>query len=188
MAEQDNSGDLTGFRRVRRGGAAARFGATEAQLLRSLVGQVAELLDEDTPGAAGADPLADLGLSENSEPSDDPVLARLLPNAYRDDQDASAEFRRYTEHGLRAGKVTAAQTVLDTLPDDGGEVRLTADQAQAWLRSINDVRLALGVRLDVSEDPAEMDRRAGQGGPQAAALWIYDWLSFLLGTLVDALS
>jgi hypothetical protein len=189
MTEQDGSGDVAGFRRVRRGGAAARFGTTEAQLLRGLVGQVAELLGEDPPGAAGADPAVQmLGLSENSELPDDPVLARLLPDAYRDDQDSSAEFRRYTEHSLRSGKMAAAQTVLDTLPDEGGEVRLTADQAQAWLRSINDVRLALGVRLDISEDPGELERRAGEGGPQAAALWIYDWLSFLLGTLVDALS
>jgi hypothetical protein len=189
MAEQDGSGDLAGFRRVRRGGAAAaRFGSTEARLLRSLVGQVAELLAEDAPGPAGADPLAELGLSENSELPDDPVLARLLPDAYRGDQDASAEFRRYTEGSLRSGKVAAARTVLDTLPEAGGEVRLTEDQAQAWLRAVNDVRLALGVRLGVTEDPEEMYQRAERGGPQAAALWIYDWLSFLLDTLVDALS
>ncbi|HLX51120.1 MAG TPA: DUF2017 domain-containing protein [Streptosporangiaceae bacterium] len=192
MTEQGGSGDMAGFRRVRRGGATARFATTEAQLLRGLVGQVADLLGEDSVGNSGprgADSLAEmLGLSENSELPDDPALARLLPDAYTGDQDASAEFRRYTERGLRSGKVAAARTVLDTLPEEGGEVRLTADQAQAWLRSINDVRLALGVRLDVSEDPEEMDRRAEQGGPQAAALWIYDWLSFLLGTLVDALS
>jgi [CysO sulfur-carrier protein]-S-L-cysteine hydrolase len=189
MAEQDISGELAGFRRTGRGGAAARFGSTEAQLLRLMVGQVADLLGDDPPGAAGVDPFAQmLGLSENSELPDDPVLARLLPDAYRDDQDASAEFRRYTEHDLRSGKVTAAQTVLDTLPGEGGEVRLTADQAQAWLRSVNDVRLALGVRMGVTEDPEEMERLAGQGGPRAAALWIYDWLSYLLGTLVDVLS
>lgn len=188
MTEQDGSGDLAGFRRVRRGGAAARFGSTEARVLRSLVGQIADLLGDDPQGPAEADPLAELGVSENSELPDDPVLARLLPDAYSGDQDASAEFRRYTERGLRSGKVAAAQTVLDTLPSGGGEVRLTTDQAQAWLCAVNDVRLALGVRLDISEDPEEMYRRAEQGGPQAGALWIYDWLSFLLDTLVTALS
>ncbi|HEY2579115.1 MAG TPA: DUF2017 domain-containing protein [Streptosporangiaceae bacterium] len=198
MAAQDGSGDLAGFRRVRRGGAAVRFATTEAQLLRALVGQVADLLGDDQAGSTGSvgsgsvsgDPLAELlGLSSNSELPDDPVLARLLPDAYRDDQDASAEFRRYTERGLRSGKAAAAQTVLDTLPEEGGEIRLSADQAQAWLRSINDVRLALGVWLDVSEDPDEMyQQRAEQGGPQAVGLWIYDWLSFLLDTLVEALS
>jgi thioredoxin-like negative regulator of GroEL len=192
MADQDGSGGVAGFRRVRRGGAVAQFGGAEARLLRGLVGQVADLLGEEPAGGtnpAGDDPLAELlGLSENSELPDDPVLARLLPDAYRDDQDASAEFRRYTERGLRSGKVTAAQTVLDTLPEEGGEIRLSADQAQAWLRAVNDVRLALGVRLDVTEDPEEMYRRVEAGGAQAAGLWIYDWLSYLLDTLVQALS
>jgi hypothetical protein len=193
MTEQEASGGPAGFRRIRRGGGAvARFPTAEAMLLRSLVGQVAELLGDEQAGeagAAGGDPLADLlALSENSELPDDPVLARLLPDAYQDDQDASAEFRRYTERGLRSGKVAAAQTVLDTLPAEGGEIRLSADQGQAWLRSINDVRLALGVRLDVSEDPEEMYKRAEQGGPVAAGLMIYDWLSFLLDSLVQALS
>ena len=45
-----------------------------------------------------------------------PVLARLLPDAYRDDTEAAGEFRRFTEQDLRSGKVAAARTVLDTLP------------------------------------------------------------------------
>jgi uncharacterized protein DUF2017 len=193
MSEQEGSGDLVGFRMAGDGGAVVRFAAAEALLLRGLVGQVADLLGEEAAGRSSPVGVAAefaelLGLSENSELPDDPVLARLLPDAYRDDQDASAEFRRYTERGLRSGKVAAAQTVLDTLPEEGGEIRLSADEAQAWLRSINDVRLALGVRLNVTEDPDDMYRRAEQGGPQAAGLWIYDWLSYLLDTLVDALA
>ena len=57
-------------------------------------------------------------------PPEDPVLARLLPDAYRDDPEAAGEFRRYTEQDLRSGKVAAAQTVLATLPAKGGQVRL----------------------------------------------------------------
>jgi hypothetical protein len=207
----------SGFRAVRGGGATARFAAAEAILLRNLVGQVAELVggDEslagepppeaqpgagepagagDRPPAGGGDVVPDSGqleamfaLSDSATPPDDPVLARLLPDAYPDDPAAAGEFRRYTESGLRSGKVAAARTVLDTLPEDGGRVRLSADEAQAWLRSLNDIRLALGVRLEVTEDRDDMLKRAGQGGPQAAGLWIYDWLTLLQETLVEAL-
>jgi hypothetical protein len=126
-------------------------------------------------------------LSDSATPPDDPVLARLLPDAYPDDPAAAGEFRRYTESGLRSGKVAAARTVLATLPEDGGRVRLSADEAQAWLRSLNDIRLALGVRLEVTEDRDVMLKRASQGGPQAAGLWIYDWLTLLQESLVEAL-
>ena len=210
----------TGFRAIRGGGAAARFAAAEAVLLRGLVGQVAEIIGSDQDpadqgpadqGPAGQDPgerhsggqdpggrdpggqqpadqLEELfALSDSAVLPDDPVLARLLPDAYSDDPEAAGEFRRYTEHGLRSGKLASARTVLDTLPEDGGRVRLSADEAQAWLRSLNDVRLALGVRLEVSEDREAMLEQASQGGPQAAGLWIYDWLTLLQETLVEAL-
>jgi Domain of unknown function (DUF2017) len=207
----------SGFRAVRGGGATARFAPAEAILLRNLVGQVAELVSGDQPlagepppgpqpgagespgagdrpSAGGEDFVPDSGqleamfaLSDSATPPDDPVLARLLPDAYPDDPAAAGEFRRYTESGLRSGKVAAARTVLDTLPEDGGRVRLSADEAQAWLRSLNDIRLALGVRLEVTEDRQVMLDRASQGGPQAAGLWIYDWLTLLQETLVEAL-
>lgn len=190
---------VTSFRAVRGGGATARFAAAEAELLRSLVVQVAGLLADDLPAGqdGGQEPAGPqdteaaiedlLGLSASSRLPDDPALARLLPDAYPGDEAAAGEFRRYTERGLRSGKVAAARTVLGTLPEDGGQVRLTQQDAQAWLRSLNDVRLVLGVRLKVTEDRDEMLERAGLGGPGAAALWVYDWLSFLQESLVRAL-
>jgi hypothetical protein len=154
---------------------------------------VAELVGDGLPEApahSGSTAMLEqlVGLSDNDSLPDDPVLARLLPDAYPDDEDAAGEFRRYTEHGLRSGKVATAQTVLDTLPEAGGRVLLTQEQAQSWLRALNDVRIALGVRLEVTEDRDEMLDRAEQGGPQAAGLWVYDWLSLLQSTLVAALS
>jgi Domain of unknown function (DUF2017) len=157
--------------------------------------EAAQTAGTGTPGA-GAPEIPDategaieemLGLSSSSRKPDDPILARLFPDGYSDDEQASGEFRRYTERGLRSGKMAAAQTVLDTLPEAGGRVELTAEQAQAWLRALNDIRLALGVQLDVSEDMQAMQERAAQGGPQAAGFWIYDWLSALQETLVHAL-
>ena len=143
----------------------AWLAAPEASLLRSLVGQVLTLIapDGDGPAYASWNNVADLEAQLDAPPGkqgaeeqpilpDDPVLARLLPDGYRDDPDAAGEFRKYTEPGLRSTKQQAALQMLDTLPDAGGRIQLTSEQAQAWLKALNDVRLALGVRLDVTED------------------------------------
>ena len=120
-------------------------------------------------------------------PPEDPVLARLLPDAYGDDPDAAGEFRRYTEPGLRSGKVAAARTVLATLPATGGRVRLSAGDAEAWLRSLNDVRLALGVVLGITEDYEREFASLDSEDPRGAYIHIYDFLTFLQETLVRAL-
>jgi len=115
------------------------------------------------------------------------VLARLLPDAYGDDAEAAGEFRRYTEQGLRSGKVAAARTVLGTLPSSGGRVRLSAGDAEAWLRSLNDVRLALGVLLGITEDYESELGDVDRADPRSAYLQVYDWLTYLQETLVRAL-
>ncbi|HEV2243379.1 MAG TPA: DUF2017 domain-containing protein [Streptosporangiaceae bacterium] len=194
---------MAGFRATS-GGATARFGAAQATILRELVGQIAELISEDWPGAAGPgagepgwpdsgpagpdDLAAMIGLTDNAKLPDDPVLARLLPDAYRDDPEASGEFRRYTEQGLRSAKVAAARTVLATLPAGGGRVRLSEPEAQAWLRALNDVRLALGVRLEVTDDFDDRVEEIAPDDPRAAYIDVYHWLAFLQETLVRALS
>jgi Domain of unknown function (DUF2017) len=198
------AGDLMGgFRARRRGGVTARFAASQANIIRALVSQVEELIagpageDGAVPGAAGRGgavpgPLEDLeallgNTGEAAAPPDDPVLARLLPDAYRDDSEAAGEFRRFTEQELRSGKLAAAQTVLDTLPEDGGRVELTEEDAQVWLRALNDVRLALGVRLEITEDTAQRTHDLDPADPRSAYLWVYDWLTYLQETLVRAL-
>jgi len=140
-------------------------------------------------GPINADDLAAMiGFSDNTELPDDPVLARLLPDAYRDDPEASGEFRRYTESGLRSGKAAAARTVLATLPPTGGRIRLSEPEAQAWLRALNDVRLALGVRLEVSDDFDDQVTSMEPDDPRAPYIGVYQWLAFLQETLVRALS
>lgn len=129
-----------------------------------------------------------LGLSDSTALPEDPVLARLLPDAYPDDAAAAGDFRRYTENDLRSGKVAAAHTVLATLPEAGGQIRLSTDDAQAWLRALNDVRLALGVRLSITEDFQERMARLDPDDPRSAYFWVYDWLTYLQETLVRALS
>jgi hypothetical protein len=148
------------------------------------------------PGPEGAgvpDPFgpgelaAILGAGGPARPPEDPVLARLFPDAYREDPDAAGEFRRYTEPGLRSGKVAAARTVLATLPGKGGKVRLTPADGQVWLRALNDVRLALGVRLGITEDYEHELGGLSSDDPRAAYLAVYDWLTYLQETLVRAL-
>jgi uncharacterized protein DUF2017 len=178
---------MAGFRATS-GGVTARFAKPEAVVIRDLVGQVVELVAADKP-AQDADELAVLvDMSDSAELPDDPVLARLLPDGYRDDPDAAQEFRRFTESALRSAKVESAQTLLRTLPAAGGRVKLNAEQAEAWLRSLNDVRLALGVRLGVTDEFDGLNEDVEAEDPRHAYIQIYQWLAFLQESLVAALS
>jgi uncharacterized protein DUF2017 len=203
-AEEGTEDMIAGFRRTS-GGVSARFTPAQASIVRSLVGQIAELIGgedaADGPdiqaGAAavgeaqdpfGPDEMAAiLGQDSPAELPDDPVLARLFPDAYREDPGAAGDFRRYTEPGLRDGKVAAARTVLATLPGKGGRVRLSQVDGEVWLRALNDVRLALGIRLGITEDYEHEMRSVSADDPRAAYLQVYDWLTFLQETLVRAL-
>lgn len=187
----DPEDSMAGFRRTS-DGVAARFARPEAAIIRDLVEQVVELV-EPGPPAAETDELAALvGMTDGSlddlDLPDDPVLARLLPDAYRDDPDAAHEFRRFTELSLRSAKVESAQTLLETLPAGGGKIRLSAPQAEAWLRSLNDVRLALGVRLGVTDDYDGLNEDVAPDDPRYAYVQVYQWLAYIQGSLVAALS
>jgi hypothetical protein len=194
-AADDENADVEGAFHSIPGGAACYFEPAQAGVIRGLVGQVAELVQTDraVPAKAG-DPAAPdeletlLGLSGNDELPDDPVLARLLPDAYRDDAQASAEFRRYTEESLRSAKINSARAVLASLPAEGGEVVLTAQECEQWLRALNDVRLALGTRLGISDEEAEMTADFTADESRAAYLWVYQWLAYLQDSLLEALT
>jgi hypothetical protein len=192
-----------GFGKLRGGGAVARFTGFEADLLRSLAGQLVELLrNERAIVDKEADPLeAMLNFTGPSDPPEDPVLARLLPTAYRDDADMAAEFRRYTEGDLRDGKAATAGTMIDSLvdaglPDDVEDVEdLVVDleldhlQAMAWMKGFTDLRLALAVRLGIEDEADQVALEdLPDTDPRAHLMAIYDWLGFLQETLVRALS
>jgi hypothetical protein len=192
------------FRRTRDGGVSVWLPPGEATLLRTLVVPVLDLLGESGgPGETGYPPAQggtaddlDRLLAEAVEaaeaaeaPSipDDPVLARLLPDAYQDDPEAAGEFRKYTESSLREAKKYFAQTLLDTLPPSGGRVKLTGDQARDWMRALNDVRLMFGVRLEVTEDFEEQLAALAPDDPKVAAFEVYGWLGAVQESLVRAL-
>ncbi len=194
------------FKKRRRGGIAATFEAGEAHLLANLAGQVVELLrDRNGAEESDADPLAaQLGMGGPSLPPEDPVLQRLLPDAYRDDPDDAGEFRRFTERSLTSAKVLNAETLIGSLVDGGltfgdlpddldgdegdrVEVELDADEVQAWLRALTDVRLSLAVRLGIETDD-DAFRVAQSDDPAIAAMSdIFDWLGYVQETLVSAL-
>jgi Domain of unknown function (DUF2017) len=191
----DDEGEAVAGFRATPGGATVRFAAAQATIIRDLVGQIAELVADDMPddgGTAGTGSAAELasqlGVSDATELPEDPVLARLLPDAYSDDPEASGEFRRYTEQGLRSAKVAAARTVLATLPASGGRIRLSGPEAQAWLRALNDVRLALSVRLGITDELGEQEEDFAADDPRSAYMWVYQWLAILQESLVEALS
>jgi hypothetical protein len=190
------------FRPTKGGGVSVWLSGDEATLLRTLVLAIADLLGSTARQARPADPagkpsdadiLDDLEklLAESDEPPpqlpDDPVLARLLPDAYRDDPDKAGEFRRFTESSLREAKKYFAQTLLETLPPEGGRIKLTGDQARDWMRALNDIRLMFGVRLEVEEDFEEQLAALAPDDPKVAAFEVYGWLGAVQESLVRAL-
>lgn len=177
---------------ARDGGVRAWLSAGETELLRLLAHQVIELMGDDRKDQPQRSVLDELeALFEQGpapQPPTDPVLARLLPDAYREDPEAAGEFRKYTEQSLREAKKYFAQTLLDTLPDNGGRVKLTPDQARDWMRAINDVRLAWGVRLEVTEDFEEQLAALDPEDPKVATFEVYGWLGAVQESLVQALA
>jgi len=193
---------VSGFQRHRRTGLVfANFTGFEADLLRSLAAQLVELLrNEAAVPRDDVDPFeAMMDFTGPTAEPDDPVLQRLFPTAYPDDEEAASEFRRYTEGGLRDGKAAAAVTVIEGLEDAGLPPELTEDglmidveldepTAETWMRSFTDVRLALATRLDVEDGDEEYWESLPADDPRAQAHEIYDWVGYLQETLVMALS
>jgi hypothetical protein len=193
---------MSGFSRHRRSQHLfATFSGFEADLLRSLAAQLVELLrNEAAVPRDDADPLeALMDFSGPTTEPEDPVLARLFPTAYQHDEDAAAEFRRFTEGTLRDGKANAAITIIDGLEDAGLPPELTEEglvidveldkpTAEVWMRSFTDLRLALATRLEVEEGDEDYWHSLPDDDPRAQAHDIYEWVGYLQETLVRALS
>ena len=190
-----------GFQARRGGGAIATFTGFEADLLRSLESQLVELLRNEVAAPNESDdPLEQLmDFTGPTTAPDDPVLARLFPTAYPDDEEAAGEFRRFTEGGLRDSKARAAALVIDTLEEaglpselgeDGLQVEVELDQAQAvaWMRSFTDVRLALATRLGIEEGDEDYWMSLPDDDPRSHVHDIYEWVGYLQETLVQSLS
>lgn len=178
---------VRGFTRTLTGRIVLRADMVERGLLTTLLEQVIEFVSPEEPGD-DADPLAVIvGIDASAHRPEDPALARLFPDAYPEDPEASADFRRYTERELREAKATAARTALATLQASGEKITLTTDQAQAWLSALTDIRLALGTRLEITEDSLDELGQLPDDDPRAGTYHLYDWLTYLAETLVHCL-
>ena len=165
----------------------------EVALLRNMATSVQEMLD-DRQSAAPSDPLEQItGIrTGNPKPPDDATMRRLLPDFVKEaakDGDVGSEGREDSNGALRSlhepqiidAKIAAAQRLLDTLPDGGGRLELTEDDAHAWIGAVNDIRLALGTILGIGPDGPE---RLPTGHPMATHLEVYGWLTVLQEYLV----
>jgi Domain of unknown function (DUF2017) len=158
----------------------------EVALLQSLARQLEDLvgprIDPD------ADPLVALvGIDPVAQTPDDPALRRLLPDAYIDDEAAAGEFRRYTERDLRESKAGNARRVDAQLEEQGREVTISGDAIPAWLGFLNDTRLTIGTRLEISEENHDVLADLPDSDPRAGLFQVYDWLTFLQESIVQRL-
>jgi hypothetical protein len=140
------------------GGVRLNFDEDELLLLRELLGELQVLLQDP----------------------DDPSVRRLFPPAH-DDLESEEQYRSLVRDQLVGGRAEALAAMRDTL----GHGTLTNQEADAWLRALNDLRLVLGTRLDVTEDLdfETLDPRE----PRGRELAVYAYLSWLQEQLVEAL-
>jgi hypothetical protein len=162
----------------------------EAALLKNLAIAMIGLLDE-RESSSPADELEEItGIKTgNAEPPKDPTLRRLLPDFYQQDDPSSSDEGERLNAALRSlhepeiidAKRVAAQRLLDTIPNDGGRFELTQDDANSWVCAVNDIRLTLGVMLDVGPEGPE---RLPADHPLAVHFDVYQWLTVLQEYLV----
>ncbi|MGP3686343.1 DUF2017 domain-containing protein [Streptomyces sp. IBSNAI002] len=196
------------FQSLKGGGAAIALDEIEISILRSLAVQLLELIGPGEPEPAeDADPLAALFAADGpTEPPADPALARLFPDAYGGpggpgaDEDAeelrarSAEFRRFTENDLRTRKREDVLAVVHSLNrltpagDGAALLELTGELPLRWLGALNDLRLTIAARLDITEDDeSAVLFRLPDDDPRKPMVMAYLWLGGLQETLIETL-
>lgn len=135
-----------------------RLDDDEAELLRNLLAEMAQLL-EAGPG------------------SGDPVLERLFPRAYETAEDEQA-YQEMVSGELQEHRLQTLETIATTLGQDGGvDETISPPDVEAWLAFLTDVRLAIGTRLGVDEERMGVEVHADD--PDAAALSVLHWLGWL---------
>jgi hypothetical protein len=139
-----------------------RLGQNERTVIRGLAGQHRELLTAESP-------------------SSDPAVARLFPSAYPDDPLRSLEFEQATGGALLDGRLQAASTVESTSDAE----TLTEEQLLQWLAVVNDLRLVLGTRLEVTEETTEDDFAGDE--ERSGAFDLYVFLTWLEWEIVEVL-
>lgn len=150
-------------RRARHGDFELRLSSNERDVLRELPGQLRALI-------------------EGEDPSTDPAVARLYPPAYLDDPIRNLEYERLAGDDLTSQRLAAISRMETTLDAD----RLSEDDVLAWLGVLNDLRLVLGTRLEVTEETTEANFPGED--PRSEAFRLYVYLTWLVDAIVAALS
>ena len=137
-----------------------RLGPEERGLLRRLSAELEELL--------AAEP-------------EDPSLRRLRPRAY-EDEEVEREFRSLMGSELESLRLENLRGLAET----AGRDRLDAEDLDRWLAALNDLRLVLGTRLDVTED--QFADGFDPSAPHAYELAVYAFLTWLQEAAIEAAS
>lgn len=185
-------GSHHGFWR-RRGETRLSLTPTELSVLQSLVAPMEELLTPESSPAQ--DPLQELlDIDSAASTPDDPALLRLLPDAYRDDDEAATDFRRFTERELRGQKLQRLEVVgavvariLEQSESDDADVVtgvLSEEEVTRFLPALNDMRLVLGSRLGIVADDQDVTADWDHDDPRHAQHDVYQWLTWLQSTLL----
>lgn len=169
----------------RDGSISVRLGGSVRQVIAGQLRELAALMDSETDAVASGpvDPLAALtgmvDVAERPVPTD-PALQRLRPEAYAaevDDGEAAADYRRLAGGALASLQRERVASVLETL-SRGDRFDLTTAEAQAWVGAVNDLRLVLGSRLEITDDSTP---------EPTPGLQLFAWLGHLLHELLVAL-
>jgi uncharacterized protein DUF2017 len=153
------AGRASRIQRTRRGDYRLRLPENERELLRTLPQQLREII----------------GTSDSS-------LRRLFPPAYADDAERNAEY----EELVRDDLIAARRASLDVMESTIDAQRLDEEQLVAWLSVLNDLRLVLGTRLDVTEEMYGMEM--AESDPRSHAFSLFTYLGWLEEQIVEALA
>jgi hypothetical protein len=144
------------------GNVSVSLGPHEVELLRGLLTEMRLLLEADIPRS-------------------DQVMQRLFPDAYDTAEEANA-YRELVDDDLRSAKLAALNDVSESL---GPTITLTLDQASGWLTLLTDMRLAIGTRLDVTEET--MATEVESDDPDAPAYSVLHWLGWMQEMMLRAM-
>lgn len=166
----------------------------EAAMLDQLISQLTQLLQSHSSTALDPDPLfASLEVGGSEQAPEDPALARLFPDAYSGDDEAT-QFRRVTEQGLLNRKLQDAMQVTSALGLGGGvpgeaeyvEVDISPETLPAWVRTVTALRLAIAARIGL--DSADDHARLIADEETRGTVLVFDWLAAILESVLTIMA
>lgn len=126
--------------------------------------------------------------------TDDANLRRLFPTAYNNDAKKDAEYQRLMRDELLESRLAAIDVTIKVIAQDD---EISAEEIDAFARSINSLRLVLGTTLDIAEsdygsqsDTQQSDDSDSDEASEADEFLIqkelYEYLGWLLEWTVTA--